>query len=280
MSALVALYTAHARLVDQIGINALLALSLTVSLQAGQLALAQAGFMGIAAYVAAIAALDGHWPLAMCVAAAVAVTTAVAALLALPVARLRGIFLAIATIGFGEIVRVVANNLTVTGGAEGLSAIPNDATTPLIYGALAVVAIALWLLRATRFHLAAVLTREDERAARGVGVNVGAVRFGSLALGGAIAGLAGALYAHSSFFITPADFGFGRMEQILVWCVIGGVTSPLGAVLGAVVLSALPEAIRALADFRDVTNGLILLAVIVLAPSGFAGLWRRRATQR
>jgi branched-chain amino acid transport system permease protein len=103
------------------------------------------------------------------------------------------------------------------------------------------------------------------------------VRLLSLVLGGAIAGLAGALYAHAFYFLTPGDFGFGRMEQILVWCVIGGVTSPLGAVLGATALSILPEVIRPLADFRDVTNGLILLAVIVFAPGGFSMLWARRA---
>jgi branched-chain amino acid transport system permease protein len=119
------------------------------------------------------------------------------------------------------------------------------------------------------------LVREDEHAARGVGVDVGTVRTLSLALGGAIAGLAGALYAHSSAFITPNDFGFERMEQILVWCVIGGVTSPVGAVLGAAGLSVLPELIRFLADYREITNGIILLLVIVFVPGGLASLWRR-----
>jgi branched-chain amino acid transport system permease protein len=99
----------------------------------------------------------------------------------------------------------------------------------------------------------------------------------SLALGGEIAGLGGALYAHASFFITPTDFGFARMEQILVWCVIGGVTSPLGAVLGSTLLSILPEVIRFLSDYREITNGVILLLVILFAPGGLAALWRRGA---
>jgi branched-chain amino acid transport system permease protein len=203
-------------------------------------------------------------------------STLVAALLAYPIRRLRGIFLAIATIGFGEIVRVFANNLNVTGGAEGLSSIPSDATTGVIYASLAVVALGLLLLSRTKFALAVALVREDEYAARGVGIDVGAIRTLSLALGGAIAGLGGALYAHSSFFITPNDFGFARMEEILVWCVIGGVTSPLGAVLGAALLSILPEVIRFLRDYREVTNGIILLAVILFAPGGLASLWRAR----
>ncbi len=269
-------YAHHSRLIDEIGINALLALSLSVSLQAGQLALAQAAFAGIAAYVSAIAAMQYHWPLPASILLAILASTLVAALLAYPVRKLRGIFLAIATVGFGEIVRVVVNNLAITGGAEGLSGIPNDVNTPVIYGALAFVALALWALSRTKFALAVALTREDEAAARGVGVDVGMVRFASLALGGAIAGLAGALYAHAFYFLSPGDFGFPRMEQILVWCVIGGVTSPVGAVAGAVFLSILPETIRALADFREITNGLILLAVILFAPGGFAALWRRR----
>jgi branched-chain amino acid transport system permease protein len=275
MNALLDFYAKHSRLIDQIGVNAILALSLSVSLQAGQLALAQAAFMGIAAYVSTILAINAHWPLFATIAVAILASTVVAALLAYPVRRLRGVFLAIATIGFGEIVRVVANNLKITGGAEGISSIPNDATTPVIYGSLAAVGLALFALSRTKFALAVALVREDEYAARGVGVDVGTIRTLSLALGGAIAGLGGALYAHASFFITPTDFGFQHMEQILVWCVVGGVTSPLGALLGATVLSILPEAIRFLADYREITNGVILLVVILFAPAGLSSLWRR-----
>src|ERR1700694_4473316 len=191
MTVLADFYAKHSRLIDQIGVNAILALSLSVSLQAGQLALAQAAFAGIAAYVSAILAMNAHWPLLATIVAAMLVSTVVAALLAYPVRRLRGVFLAIATIGFGEIVRVFANNLKITGGAEGLSGIPNDATTPVIYGSLAIVAIVLFALSRTKFALAVTLVREDEHAARGVGVDVGTVRLLSLALGGAIAGLGG-----------------------------------------------------------------------------------------
>jgi branched-chain amino acid transport system permease protein len=272
MNVLADFYAAHSKLIDQVGLDALLALSLSISLQAGQLALAQAAFMGVAAYISAILALNAHWSLLPAMLVAALCSTVVAGVLALPVRRLRGIFLAIATIAFGEIVRIVANNLAVTGGAEGLSAIPPDATTPWIYGTLIVVSIALWFFSRTKFALAIALVREDENAARGVGVDVGLVRFTTLAIGGAIAGLAGALYAHSNFFITPADFGFGRMEQILVWCVIGGITSPLGAAIGAALLTILPEAIRFLADYRDFVNGVILLVVVLFAPRGLAGI--------
>ena len=216
MSAIAAFWAQHSRLIDQIGINALLALSLSVSLQAGQLALCQAGLAGIAAYVSAIASMQFGWPLAASILLAVLSSAVVAGLLAYPVRKIRGIFLAIATIGFGEIVRVIVNNVSITGGAEGLSGIPNDVNTQVIYGCLALVAIALYALSRTKFALAVALTREDEAAARGVGVDVGMIRFLSLVLGGAIAGLAGALYAHAFYFLSPGDFGFPRMNRS--WC--------------------------------------------------------------
>ncbi|MBV8152704.1 MAG: branched-chain amino acid ABC transporter permease [Candidatus Eremiobacteraeota bacterium] len=267
-------YARYSTLVDQIGINALLALSLSVCLRAGQLALAQAAFMGIAGYLSAIAVVDGHWPLVLAGPAAIAASTIVGALLALPVERLRGVFLAIATIGFGEIVRVVADNLAITGGAEGFTGIPPVLSTPWIYAALAIVGAIVFAARRSRFALAIQTTREDEAAAQGVGIDTGMVRVATLACAGAIAGLAGVLYAFTNFFITPADFAFGRMEQILVYCVIGGVTSPLGAVVGAALMTVLPEIFRFLHDYREIVDGLVLLVVIIFAPAGLAGLWR------
>jgi len=272
---LLTFYAQHSKLIDQIGINALLALSLSVSLQAGQLALAQAAFMAVGAYTAAFLGAKAGWPLIGCALAGAALAALVAALLSFPIRRLRGVFLAIATIGFGEIIRIIINNLSITGGAEGFSGIPNDADTRWIYGSLAVVGAVFFLLRDSRFTLAMSLTREDEQAARGVGVDTAAVRLWTLVAGGAIAGLAGALYAHNNFFVQPGDFAFGRAEQILVYCVIGGTTSPIGAMLGAALLSLLPEIFRFLQDYRDIVNGGILLLVVLFAPRGISSLWRR-----
>jgi len=268
-------YVRYRTVVDQIGVNAILALSLAVCLRAGQLALAQAAFMGIGAYVAAITVVTLRWPLAVGAPLAIACAALVGALLALPVERLRGVFLAIATIGFGEIVRIVAYNLKITGGGDGFNGIPPLLSTPWIYAALLAIGAIFFALRGSRFALAMQTTREDEAASQGVGIDTGRVRVTTLACAGAIAGTAGVLYAFTNFFLTPTDFAFGRMEQILVYCVIGGVTSPLGAVAGATLMTILPEAFRFLRDFREVTNGIVLLAVIVFAPGGIAGLWKR-----
>lgn len=272
-----AFFAAHSKLIDAIGINALLALSLSLSLRGGSLALAQAAFMGIAAYVGAIGAVEAHLPLLGAMALGSLTAAAVAAILAFPLARLRGVFLAIATIGFGEIARIVEINAPVTGGAEGYANIPNDATTAWIYGTLVLAGIALLAFSRTRGALALAATREDEFAARGCGIDVARVRFTTLVAGAALAGAAGVLYAHANFFITPSDFNFGRMEAILVACVIGGVTSSLGAVVGAALMTVLPEGVRFLADYREVSTGAILLGIVLFAPAGIAGLWRGRA---
>jgi branched-chain amino acid transport system permease protein len=273
---MLAFFAQHSKLIDQIGINALLALSLSISLRAGQLALAQAAFMGIAGYVSAIGAVNAGWNLVESAIVGALAAGAVAALLALPIGRLRGVFLAIATIGFGEIARIVEVNAPITGGAEGFSNIPSDAGTAWIYATLALVGVALFFLGRTKFALAVAATREDENAARGVGIDVARVRLLTLVAGAVVAGLAGALYAHANFFITPGDFGFARMEQILVYCVIGGVTSSLGAVFGATLMSVLPEVVRFLQDYREVTTGAILLGIVLFAPDGLAGLVKRR----
>jgi branched-chain amino acid transport system permease protein len=271
----IAFVAAYSKTFDQIGINALLAVSLMVSLRVGQLALAQVAFMGIAAYAGSLGAIAFHWNLPVSMLAGGLCAMVAAALLALPTARLRGVFLAIATIGFGEVARIIEINLPVTGGAEGLSNIPNDANTAWIYGTLGAALAAVFAFGRSRWVLTLDAIREDEVAARGCGIDVGAVRFAALVAGGAIAGLAGVLYAHANYFITPGDFGFGRMEQVLVYSVVGGTTSALGSALGAAAMTILPEAIRFLNDYREISTGALLLGFILFAPRGLAGLWQR-----
>ena len=275
MEWLVHFYALHSKLIDQIGINAIFALSLSLTLQAGHLALANAAFGGIAAYVASLLSLSRGWPLSVTTLIGAAAAAAVGVVIGLPVTRLRGVFLAIATIGFGEIALIVENNLSITGGAEGLSQIPNQTTTWKIYLVLAVLAFFFWRLRRTRAGWAIAAVREDEYAAASFGIDPARVKFWTFVGSAAIAGIAGSLYAHENFFISPGDWGFSRMIDILVYCVIGGAASPWGAMLGAAIISLLPEVFRFLHDYRDIVNGIVLLAVVIFAPQGIAGLWSR-----
>ncbi|HVA36809.1 MAG TPA: branched-chain amino acid ABC transporter permease [Candidatus Dormibacteraeota bacterium] len=281
LGALAHFYALHSKLIDQIGINAIFALSLSLTLQAGHLALANSAFGGIAAYVASLLSISRGWPLTVTTLIGAAAAALVGALIGWPVTRLRGVFLAIATIGFGEIALIVENNLSVTGGAEGLAQIPNETTTWKIYLVLAILAFFFWRLRDTRAGWAMAAVREDEYAAASFGIDPARVKFWTFVGSAAIAGIAGSLYAHENFFISPGDWGFGRMIDILVYCVIGGVSSPWGAMLGAAIISSLPEVFRFLHNYRDIVNGLVLLLVVIFAPQGIAGLWsrERRAPQ-
>lgn len=266
-------------------INALLALSIYLTLACGQLSLANAAFMGIGAYLSAMLTIDAGWPFWAVLLAAIVVPMLVAVIIGLPTLRLRGVFLAIATIGLGEVLRVVIIN-RATGGAEGIRSIPVKTADWHLLLALALAIFFCWRLRGSRMGYAFEAIREDETAARTMGINTTFYKLIALTLGAALAGLAGALKAHLSHAITPGDYGFVLAVDILTFAVVGGSTSFLGPILGAVLLTALPEILRA--DLvRDVVNiqpgwqtqllnGIILLLVILFLPNGLISLFARR----
>lgn len=276
MHALAAFYAAHSALINQIGINALLALSVWVTLSCGQLSLGNMGFMAIAAYASVPLVMHAHWSFIAAALAGSCLAAIAGLLLGWPVLRLRGVFLAIATIGFGEIVRVFAVNLSFTGGAEGIAGIPPLATTPIIYSSLALVTFLLWRLTRSRAGRAFAAIAQDEVAAAGLGIDPAAYKLLAFGIGAFIAGYAGALSAFSSFFISPSDYGFGRAVDMLAFAVAGGMGSVGGPILGAALLTLLPEVLRFLQNYRDVVNGLILLLVIVFLPQGLWSIFGRR----
>jgi branched-chain amino acid transport system permease protein len=272
-------YAAHSNLINQIGINALLALSIWVTLSCGQLSLGNMGFMAIAAYSAVLLVKDAHWPFVVAVLVGSLAAALIGLILGWPVLRLRGVFLAIATIGFGEIVRIFAVNLDITGGAEGINGVPPLTTPVVVYIALGVTLFFLWRLRRSRAGRAFAAIAQDEVAAEGLGINTTAYKLAAFTLGAFVAGYGGALAAFASYFIGPSDFGFSKAVDMLAYAVAGGVDALGGPVLGAALLTLLPEILRFMQNYRDVANGLILLLVIVFLPSGLwsAFSWFRRA---
>jgi branched-chain amino acid transport system permease protein len=288
-------YAAHSALINFMGINALLALSLFFTLSAGQLSLANAAFMGIGAYTAALLTVKADAPFLLALAGGALLPAIVAVPLGLPILRLRGVFLAIATIAFGEVARIVALNLEITGGALGLSGIP--AKTELWQIALALVGVLflLWRVRDSKMGKAFVAIREDESAARTMGIDTVYYKLVAFVLGAAVAGLAGGLAAHFLFFISPNDYGFARAVDILVYAIVGGVASFVGPVFGAWLITVIPEFIRNVRPFGVqpgpaalFVNGAILLLVMLFMPNGLVSLasrgrrglatmkWRRR----
>jgi branched-chain amino acid transport system permease protein len=237
------------------------------------LSLSNAASMGIGAYTAALLTRDGHWPLWPAVIAGAVVAGLVALPLGVPVLRLRGVFLAIATIGFGEVLRIALINTPALGGPEGFR-LPTEPHADFwsIWGALAVVVFAFIRLRGSRARRAMEAIREDENAARSMGINVTFYKVAAYVAGAALAGLAGGLYAHSAGFISPDRFAFATAVDILVFAVIGGTTAFPGAILGAWLITALPELLRFLKDWRTVFNGLVLVGVILFLPNGLLTL--------
>jgi branched-chain amino acid transport system permease protein len=250
------------------GVNAMLALSIYLTLSCGLLSLASAAFMGIGAYAAALATMNLGWPFPLALLAGVLLPSVIALIIGLPTLRLSGVYLAMATLGFGEVIRVVILNMTVTGGPLGLNGIE-----PLTQGwhialALCVVLYVLGRMRRSRIGRAFEAIKEDEIAARLMGINVTGYKLLAFVLGAGIAGLAGALEAHYSFTISPDNYGFDKAVNLLTMTVFGGVYSLIGPVLGGFFLTILPEALRQLAGYRSVVNGLILVLVVLYLPRG------------
>lgn len=277
----VAWYHAHELLVGQMGVDGLLALSIWLTLYSGQLTLANAGFMAIGAYTSVIltggattsgpAAAGIHlaWPVALVVGAALAGVVAV--VIGLPVLRLKGVFLAIATIGFGEALRFgLILNLGITGKGQGLTnpgASPTGGILP-IWLSLAVLAYLGWRLTGTKTGQAWSAIREDELAAAAQGIDVARYKMVAFVLGAVVAALAGGLGAHLSFLVDSNDYSFTQAVAILTWAVVGGVASVTGPILGATLLTALPEVLRFTKNYRDVVNGVILIVIIIFRPEG------------
>lgn len=276
MQALASFYGSYNQLLLFIAINALLALSLYATLSAGMLCLANGAFMGIGAYTASLLTLRAHWPFPAVLLAGCVTAGITGFLLGLPVLRLRGVFLAIATLGFGEVVRIAALNWEPTGEALGLNGIPVKTQLWEVVVALVVVGYYFVRLRHSRAGHALLAIREDESAARTMGINAFYYKNYAFVVGAIIAGLAGGFSAHQTHFIEPGDFGFATAVNILIYDVVGGTGAFWGPMLGSTLLTVLPETLRFLKDYRLIFNGLILLFIILFLPNGLMSLVRLR----
>jgi branched-chain amino acid transport system permease protein len=175
-----------------------------------------------------------------------------------------------ATLGFGEVLRVVIMNIEFIGGPMGLNGIPNVTTFWHVLIALLVVVYLIWRLRASKVGRAFAAIREDEVAAKLMGIPVMQFKLLAFTLGAGIAGLAGALNAHFTYTIGPNSYAFENAVEILTMAVFGGANSLLGPILGGTLLTLLPELLRGLKEYRLAINGLVLIFVVLYLPNG---LW-------
>jgi branched-chain amino acid transport system permease protein len=261
----------YSNLVLTLGTNSLLALSIYLTLSCGMLAMANAAFMGIGAYTAALLTMQAGAPFPLALAGGMAAPALVAFVIGKPILRLSGVYLAMATLAFGEVVRIVVlNTEDWTGGALGLNGIPQQTEWWHIAGALVLVLAVLARLRRAKVGRAFEAIKLDETAAGLMGIDVNAHKMLAFVMGAMVAGLAGALNAHLTFFIGPNEYGFDRGVEILTMTILGGINSLVGPVAGAVILTLLPELLRSLQDYRTVANGLILVSIVLFLPRG---LW-------
>ena len=255
---------------------------------AGLVQLGQAAFVGIGAYGCALLTAGAHWPVWLAVPGAMLLALAAALLIGAPLLRLRGHYLALATVGLNETLEVVAKNwASLTGGDDGLGGIPGIpgiATDRAFYWLASAVLLAALLigvaLRHSRFGRAMIAVRDDELASGAAGVPVFRVRMLAFALAALYGALSGALYAQYARFIAPGDFDVVHSITLLVMLIVGGETSLVGAVAGAVIVSFAPEWLRFVGSAYLSVFGVLVLLVLVLMPGGLAGaLSRLRRTR-
>ena len=266
-------------------IYALFALSLTiVSGFAGQIALGQAGALAIGAYTSALLMTKADWPFWPSFLAAGFVAAVLSVILVAPTWRLRGHYVSMATLGTGAFIAALALNLPwLTNGARGVFAIPRPdifgfeiSSAPAMYlFTFAILVIALLLVgRLGKTHLGRTwaAVREDEVAAASSGIHPAAYKSLAFGIGSAIAGFAGALYASQLTYIEPAQFGINLSVLAVTIVVLGGMRAPMGVIVGALVLVAIPEIFRPLYDWRHFFYGALLLVLVIFRPQG---LWSR-----
>jgi branched-chain amino acid transport system permease protein len=284
-----------------IGINVILAVSLNlINGYTGQFSLGHAGFMAIGAYVSAYLSTEhsiGFFALFgganfysvailfVCVLIAGGLAAAVAGLIVgVPSLRLKGDYLAIVTLGFGEIIRVLIQNTEAVGGPRGYSGIAGYTT---IFWTYAVAAITIYMVVSlidSTYGRGFLAVRDDEIAAESIGINTTRYKVTAFVLGAFFAGIAGGLYAHSTTYINPSGFDFQRSIEIVIMVILGGMGSTIGVTLAAILLTVLleylrfvsgyewlPDIIRRIAANRVIIYSLVLIGLMLLRPQGLFG---------
>ena len=264
-------------IIIMIGISIILAVSLNLTTGfLGQLALGHAGFMGIGAYASAIATMNmnigsdtAQLLLSMLIGGLVAALFGI--LIGVPALRLEGDYLAIITLGFGEMIRVIVTNLDITGGAKGLKGIPLLTNFSHVYWITVITIVVIGTLIRSRHGRSIISIRENEIAASAVGVPTAYYKVLGFVISAFFAGIAGGLYAHYLSVLSPSKFGFMYSIEILVIVVLGGMGSITGSVVAAILLTLLPEALREFSTYRLLIYAVLLIVMMLFRPSGLFG---------
>jgi branched-chain amino acid transport system permease protein len=277
----------HQRIIMLSGIAITLAVSLNLIIgYTGQFSLGHAGFMAVGAYSGAYftvnygermaLGLGGGtlgWVIVLGLATLIgALAAAIAGLVVgVPSLRLKGDYLAIVTLGFGQIIVVLINNIDAVGGARGFSGIPIVKSFFWIYLIALATVVIVHNITNSAFGRALISIREDELAAEAMGVNTTRYKVMAFVISSAMAGAAGVLFAHFDGYLNPKSFEFLKSVEILIMVILGGLGSIVGSILGAIALTVLPEALRGLAEYRMIIYSLLLVVLMIMRPQGLLG---------
>lgn len=265
------------------GINSLMAIGLCILMgYAGQVSLGQAGFYGIGAYVSAILSLHYGLPVVLSLLIASLVSAMASVILAIPALRLKGHYLAVATLGFGEIIHVILNEWG-PGGPSGFGDIPKfdllgyrfDDPQSFYYliwfTVMTVMAFSINLIN-SRFGRALRAMHDSETASNAMGVDVPNLKIKVFVLSAVYASIGGSLYAHYVTFISPSSFSLFQSVLVLMMVVVGGITNIWGAIVGAIIITLLPELLREFKEYDILVYGLILILTLLFFNKGLVPL--------
>jgi branched-chain amino acid transport system permease protein len=264
-----------------VGINIVLASSLNlINGFTGQFSLGHAGFMAVGAYTSAVLTgklaaqlnpiFGGHiyllFPFALVVGGLVAAVAG--GLVGAPSLRLKGDYLAIVTLGFGEIIKVIFQNVEFVGGAKGLNAIPDYSNLFWVFGTTAITVYTVWALLNSTYGRGFLAVADDEISAEAMGLNTTRYKMVAFVVGAFFAGIAGGLFAHLNNSINPSGFDFNKSIEIVVMVILGGMGRHTGVILSAILLTVLTELLRQFGDYRMVIYSLLLIVLMILRPQG------------
>ena len=255
------------------GIYIIMALSFYMPFITGQISLGQAGFMAIGAYASAVCTAKWGIPYVPAVLFGGIVAGVIGFVLGIPALRIKGIYLLLLTLGFGEIVRVVFINLDYVGAAQGFPSIPYQKYTILYaYAVVFILVIFFSRLRRSRMGRAFQAVGDDEAVAEILGVNITSAKLLAFSVGAFIAGIGGGIFAHYQEYIEPLMFGVMHGIEFIVFAIFGGIQIFWGPIFGAVVLTFVPEFLRSIQNWRMELYGVLLIVMMIIRPQGVIGL--------
>ena len=255
------------------GINIIMALSFYLPFMTGQISLGQAGFMSIGAYASAVCTVKFGIPYVPAVLIGGICSAMVGFVLGLPALRIKGIYLLLLTLGFGEIVRVVFINIDYVGAAAGFPGIPYQEHTVLYaYGMIVILIVFFNRLRKSRMGRACQAVGSDEDAAEVLGINIIAVKLTAFSTGAFIAGIGGGIFAHYQEYIEPLMFDVMHAVELIVFTIFGGIQIFWGPIFGAFVLTLVPEFLRVIQEWRMELYGALLILMMIVRPQGIVSL--------